>query len=85
MEVNQSLKGFNLYLVEKGFDLYNLDRIACPICGKTWHADLDDSEGAPFEDMEWECVKCGGEFLLDCEPTTSYFFTSRKHSEEVAE
>lgn len=83
-KTSKHMKKFNLGQVESDGYGQGTDKIVCPICGEEWEAEWDDSESAPFENMDWDCIECGGEFLVDCEPEVSYTFTSRKYS-EVAE
>lgn len=53
--------------------------IECPHCGYERKGNWDDTEDAPFEDMEYQCEKCGKWFLVDCIIEYLFEFPSRKN------
>lgn len=48
--------------------------IECPHCGYERKGTWDDTEVAPYEDMEYQCKKCEKWFLIDC--TIEYLFST---------
>lgn len=84
-KTSESIKKINLEHV-KGFGyVYETDKIVCPYCGEEWEMDYDDYENSPYEKYEEQCIECEEDFLLDCEPHTTFVFTSYKLNKEVAE
>lgn len=82
MNINEQFIKYNLSEVESFGEVWEIDKIVCPHCGVQWDTDYDDTENAPFENEDWECPRCGAYFSVDCEPITSFHFTSRKYEED---
>lgn len=52
--------------------------IECPHCKYERKGTWDDGEGAPFEEMEYQCEKCEEWFLVGCELEAHFNFYSWK-------
>ena len=50
--------------------------IKCPHCGYERKGTWDDGEGAPFEEMEYQCDECAEWFLVSCEAEVHFDFYS---------
>lgn len=50
--------------------------IECPHCGYERKGTWDDGEGAPFEDMEYQCNECDEWFSVTCEVDVYFNFYS---------
>ena len=84
-KTNDLIKSINLDDVERYGYATETDKIICPHCGEQWDMTFEDYERSPYEAYEEQCLECEEYFLLDCEPETTFYFTSYKIKEEVAE
>ena len=70
------------YKLENDGKITEHERIVCPYCFSERETDWDDTEGAPYESIEYQCEKCDKYFEVDCEPDTTFYYTSKRVSQE---
>ena len=69
------------YKLENYGKITEQEKIVCPYCFDERETGWDDTEGVPYESREYQCEKCDKYFEVDCEPDTTFYYTSKRVSQ----